>query len=64
MIDLFPAKPDKENVVEVANSLSTHAGVYLQALLYVDLYIGLALFTWSSRCSVKSLWRIAGDGMT
>ena len=62
--DLFPAEPYKENVVEVAHSLSSHTGVRLQALLCLDFDIGLALFTWSRRCSVKSLWSIDGEGMT
>ena len=30
MNNLFPAEPDKENAIEVANSLSSHAGVQLK----------------------------------
>ena len=37
MNDLFPAEPDKENAIEVANSLSSHAGVRLKHIVDLNL---------------------------
>lgn len=37
MNNLFPAEPDKENAIEVANSLSSHAGVRLKHVIDLNL---------------------------